>query len=38
MCAELLALIERLLKFYPAEERKRLLGGRKRPRRRGTPL
>jgi DNA-binding transcriptional ArsR family regulator len=36
--AELLALIERLLEFYPAEERERLLGGRKRPRRRGKPL
>jgi DNA-binding transcriptional ArsR family regulator len=38
MRAELLALIERLLEFYPAEERERLLGGRKRPRRRGKPL
>jgi DNA-binding transcriptional ArsR family regulator len=38
MRAELLALIERLLEFYPAEERARLLGGRKRPRRRGKPL
>jgi DNA-binding transcriptional ArsR family regulator len=38
MRAELLALIERLLEFYPAEERDRLSGGRKRPRRRGKPL
>jgi len=38
MRAELIALIDRVLEFYPAEERKRLLGGRKRPRRRGKPL
>lgn len=35
---ELAALIERMLEFYPAEERERLFGGRKRPRRRGKPL
>ncbi len=38
MRAELLALIDRMLEFYPAEEQARLLGGRKRPRRRGKPL
>jgi DNA-binding transcriptional ArsR family regulator len=32
---ELLALVKRLLDFYPAEEIERLMGSRKRPRRRG---
>ncbi|HEX6927902.1 MAG TPA: ArsR family transcriptional regulator [Gammaproteobacteria bacterium] len=35
---ELAALIERVLEFYPPEERERLSGGRRRPRRRGKPL
>jgi DNA-binding transcriptional ArsR family regulator len=34
---ELLALVKRLLDFYPPEEAERLLGARKRPRRRGKP-
>ncbi len=34
---ELTALIERMLVFYPESERERLLGGRRRPRRRGNP-
>jgi hypothetical protein len=34
---ELTALMERALAFYPEEERERLLGGRRRPRRRGKP-
>lgn len=35
---ELSALVERMLAFYPPEERERLSAGRKRPRRRGKPL
>jgi DNA-binding transcriptional ArsR family regulator len=35
---ELIALIKRLLDFYPQSEIERLFGGRKRPRRRGKPL
>lgn len=35
---ELIALVKRLLAFYPPEEAERLLGIRKRPRRRGKPL
>ncbi len=35
---ELVALIERMLEFYPPEELARLTGGRRRPRRRGKPL
>lgn len=35
---ELIALIKRLLDFYPPSESERLFGGRKRPRRRGKPL
>ncbi len=34
---ELLALLERALEFYPDDERARLAGGRRRPRRRGKP-
>jgi DNA-binding transcriptional ArsR family regulator len=34
---ELIALIRRLLEFYPQDEAQRLLGARKRPRRRGKP-
>lgn len=34
---ELIALIRRLLEFYPQEEAERLQGARKRPRRRGKP-
>lgn len=34
---ELIALVSRLLEFYPREEAERLLGARKRPRRRGKP-
>jgi len=34
---ELIALMERTLTFYPSDERERLLGGRRRPRRRGKP-
>jgi len=33
-----MALIKRLLDFYPQSESERLFGGRKRPRRRGKPL
>jgi hypothetical protein len=36
--AELVALVERLVEFYPPEETERLLGARKRPRRRGKPV
>jgi hypothetical protein len=35
---ELKALLEKALSFYPAEERKRLIMSRQRPRRRGKPL
>ncbi len=35
---ELKALLEKVLTFYPAEERERLLMSRQRPRRRGKPL
>lgn len=34
---ELIELIRRLLEFYPQDEAERLLGARKRPRRRGKP-
>lgn len=34
---ELRAFLERMLEFYPDEDRERLLGGRRRPRRRGKP-
>lgn len=34
---EVVALIERTLDFYPPEERERLFGGRRRPRRRAKP-
>jgi DNA-binding transcriptional ArsR family regulator len=34
---QLVALVERMLEFYPAEDRERLLEGRRRPRRRGKP-
>jgi len=34
---ELRTLLERMLDYYPAEERERLMGGRRRPRRRGKP-
>ncbi len=35
---ELAALIERMFQLYPLEERERLSGGRRRPRRRGKPF
>lgn len=35
---ELVALLKRLLEFYPPAETERLLGARKRPRRRGKPV
>ena len=38
MRAELLALITRVLDYYPAAERARILGVRRRPRRRAKPL
>ena len=34
---ELRAFLDRMLEFYPDDERERLLGGRRRPRRRGKP-
>jgi DNA-binding transcriptional ArsR family regulator len=34
---QLVALVERMLEFYPEEDRELLLGGRRRPRRRGKP-
>jgi len=35
---ELKSLLEKALAFYPAEQRQRLCGGRRRPRRKGKPL